>query len=128
MSSLFNQTNIAPGTSFAQNTTNFPNGITVGGIGIQAGGVGLLVQPANEIFLGDGVGGTAKYGISSITMINATLGTAPLATLVDSVAANPNFRLTNLSTLTAVNSAGGNDINITALASTLRVAFPGCVG
>jgi hypothetical protein len=129
MSSLFNQTNIAPGTPFSGGGgSNFPNGLAVGGISLQAGGTSFLVQPANEIFLGDGAGGTALYGISSIAMVNAVMGSASFLNITDFSNANPNFRLTNLSTLTAVNSAGGNDINITALASTLKVAFPGCVG
>jgi hypothetical protein len=129
MSSLFNQTNIAPGTAFATGGgSNFPSGITVGSVGIQAGGQGLVIQPVNEIFLGDGVGGTAKYGVSSIAFIETGMGTATFLKIEDFNNANPNFRLTNLSTLSAVDTVSGNDINITALASTLKSAFPGCVG
>lgn len=120
---------ITPGTSLFASGINFPSGINLNGTNLQGnGGTTLTIQPANEIFLGNGVGDSAKYMVSSI-IFNNSVGAVQFLNTPITAANQPNFRLTNLSTITG-NDVGtlGSDINMTALVSTLRVAFPGCVG
>jgi len=120
---------LTPGSSLFASGQNFPSGINLNGTNLGGnGGTTLTIQPANEIFLGNGVGDSAKYMVSSISFAN-TIGTVPFLNTPITTAGQPNFRLTNLSTITG-NDVGtlGSDINLTALASTLKVAFPGCVG
>jgi len=110
MSALFNQTNLTTGTSFASGVSG--NTLTLGGIAVSGGGAGtsLVIQPARELFLGDGAGGTAFYGISTIAYANATGTYNFLATNVSTIA------LGSLSSL----QAGAFTVNAISLLSTVR--------
>lgn len=128
MSALFNQTNINPTTSFFTSGSNFPTGINLQGTFLSGNGTTLFIQPNTEIFLGDGAGLTAKYNISSMVYINPTAGATQFLNLQNTGVGVPNFVLNNVSTLT-FSEAGvaGSNINITALASTLKSVYPACV-
>jgi len=115
MSAYHNQTNISPGTLFSGLNGNFPEGITIGNtISIQGGANALVIQPASELFLGDGAGGTARYNISTISYVGATPGSVPFLTW--NGAANPSFQLANLSSL----NAGAFTVNAVQAVSSLK--------
>lgn len=110
MSALFNQTNLTPGTTFASGGGQ--TSITLGGISVIGGAAGtsLVIQPANEIFLGNGSGGTAFYGLSTISY-NTGAGKYDFLTAGVSTIA-----LANLSSI----QAGAFTVNAVALMSTVK--------
>lgn len=125
-----NFTNANPTTSFFTSGSDFPLGITIGGgTSLVSNGTSVLIQPAQEIILGDGVGSTARYNISSISYVNPVAGSSQFLNLQNTGAGVPNFVLNNISTLTFSESGvAGSNINLTALASTLKSVYPACVG
>ena len=125
-----NFTNANTTTSYFSSSSNFPLGIGIGGgTTVTGNGTSMLIQPATEIFLGDGAGLTARYNISSMSYVNPTAGTSQFLNFQNTTPGVPNFALNNISTLTA-NDLGvtGSNINLSALVSTLKSVYPACVG
>jgi hypothetical protein len=124
-----NFTNANPFTPYGGGS-NFPLGVGIGGgTAIIGNGTSMLIQPATEIFLGDGAGSTARYNISSISYVNPIAGSSQFLNLQNTGAGVPNFVLNNVSTLTfSETGVAGSNINLTALASTLKSVYPACVG
>ena len=115
MSAYFNQTNIAPGTSFANPGNNFSAGINLNGITLLGGGAGqsTVLQPTSELFMGDGVGQSANYGISSIKMATPAGGLTSVMNF--NIGGISSIQLTNLSSL----QAGAYTVNAPRLLSTI---------
>lgn len=153
MSALFNQTNIAPGTAFSGgggSGSNFPNGISVGvapttvldNADINWGSYVLTAQDTTQnvglgggFFLAaqlDGSYKTGKYNYNSILYQGSNgAGSGSTFLSVQDLALGATgtpFRLNGVSTITSLGLGQvGSAINISALVSTLAVAFPGCV-
>lgn len=115
MSSLFNQTNISPGTAFG-GSSNFSAGITLNGISLGGSGAGnpLIIQPSNQLFLGDGAGLTGFYGVSSIAYATVPAGVTPALNL--NIGGISSIQLNNLSSL----QAGAFTVNAPLMFSTMK--------
>lgn len=142
MSSLFNQTNIAPGTSFSGvgGGSNFPSGLTVGSVGSlvatnvhntpyltveDTAGSARTVLVTGALYTGtDAFGYNLQLGGTGL-LVQAGTGTSK-TWLSPDLGSGFNQNIQSLSTLTAVGAS--QKINMIALTSTLATAFPGCIG
>ena len=142
MSSLFNQTNIAPGTTFSGGSggSNFPNGIQIGAVAqLVAGsvhntpyltvedlaGTAPTVLKAGAIYTGTDANGYNLQLAGLGLLVQAGTGTSK-TWLNPDLGSGFNQNIQSLSTLTAVGAS--QKINMIALTSTLATAFPGCIG
>ena len=142
MSSLFNQTNIAPGTAFTTggggSGSNFPSGLTVAGVATltsdtvhgtpyftinNISDTFLAKMKLWSIYLGRDDAGYTLYNSNNSILVQTLTGVSKQFAFADLSNLNYNF--------TAISSLGANSntqvINMNALVSTLATAFPGCV-
>lgn len=117
MSALFNQTNIAPGTTFASGSGNdiFPLGLTIGGLSggtltpELGGGGGLVITPtANRLIINSGGDDYDNLNLSSkdITWQNIATGTTQVFATFSLTGSQA--QLSNISTINGAVYAGSN--------------------